>query len=181
MRKKSDSDEYTSLAIKVSKFEVAVGESINVNLRTKLPFSWDDSDPVVAPDFRLMISGSCTFPEDRAGDSYQITLYGERLEREQLTFKQIRVCDEHNVPVYRKHRGREYPAFELPPGLATIARLRGTREWQTCMWVSPHTVSRMLPVVSSGRQLFVSIDECKRDRQRWVRGFAVQTTDPADE
>lgn len=34
-------------------------------------------------------------------------------------------------------------------------------------------------VLSLGRTLYASIDERKVDRQRWIRGCSVQTSDPA--
>jgi hypothetical protein len=181
MRKKNSVDDYVSLAIRISKFEVTVGASINVHLRTTVPYSWDDSDSVVAPDFRLVITGICTYPETRANDSYEITVYGERLAREKLTFEQIRVRDKYNVPVYRKYRGKDYPVFKVPPGIATVERLRGTSEWHAGLFVEPKTASRMLAVLSLERELYASIDEQKVDRQRWVRGFSLQTRDPANE
>ena len=181
MRKKSDPDDSASLSIKVSKYDVAVGESINLNLRTTVPHSWDDSDPVIAPDLRLVIAGICTYPERRANDSYEITIYGGRLPREQLTFSQIHVRDEYNVPMYRKYRDGQYPVYKVPPGLSTVERLRGTRDWRACFWVTPQTVTSLLAVAALTRDLYVSIEERKVDRQRWVRGFTLQTTDPADE
>lgn len=90
MPRKSNPDDYTLLSIKVSNCEVAVGESINRNLCTTVPHSWDDSDPVIAPNLQLVLSGVCVYPEHRANHSYEITIYGERLARERLTFDQIR-------------------------------------------------------------------------------------------
>jgi hypothetical protein len=180
MRRKITTDEYVSLAIRVSKFDVAVGASINVHLRTTVPYSWDDSDPVVAPEFRLVIAGTSTYPDNRANDSYEITVYGERLAREQRTFEQIRVRDKYNVPVYRKYRGQDYPVFNVPPGIATVERLRGSREWRAALFVEANIAGRMLAVLSLGREVYASIDERNIDRQRWIRGFSLQTTDPAN-
>jgi hypothetical protein len=181
MSRKRNADDYTLLSIKVTKYEVDVGESININLRTTVPYSWDDTDPVVAPDLRVEIVGSCTYPEQRAGDSYELTLYGEKLARDHLRFEHIRVRDKHNVPVYRKYRGQDYPLFKVPSGLATVERRRGTREWHAALFLGAPTIGRMLTVLSLRRDLYVSIDEHKIDRQRWVRGFSLQTTDPAEE
>ena len=180
VRKRFTAD-HTFLSIKVSQYQIAVGESIDINLRTTVPRSWGDSDHEVSLDFRLNIAGSCTYPEHRAGDSYKITLYGERAARERLTFEDIRVRDKYNAPIYRKYRGQDYPVFKLPSGLGTVERRRGTREWHTTLFLGPHSVGRMLAVLSLGSDHYVSIDECKIDRQRWVRGFSLQTTDPAKE
>jgi hypothetical protein len=179
--RKSALDDYVSLSVRVSRFDVTVGASINIHLRTTVPYAWDDSDPVVAPDFQIVIAGICTYPEHRANDLYEITVYGERLAREHLTFEQIRVRDKYNVPVYRKYRGQDYPVFNVPPGVATVERLRGTREWRTALFVEANIASRMLAVLSLGRDVYASIDERKIDRQRWVRGISLQTTNPADE
>lgn len=181
MRRKRTTDEHVALAIRVSTFEVAVGASINVQLRTTVPHSWDDSDPVVAPEFRLVISGTSTYPDNRANDSYEITVYGERLAREERTFEQVRVRDRYNVPVYRKYRGQDYPVFKVPPGISTVERSRGTREWRAALFVEANIASRMLTVLSLGRQAFISIEEHRVERQCWIRGLSLQTTDPAIE
>lgn len=180
-KKKHDPDAYTSLAIKVSKWEVAVGESINVNLRTTVPYSWDESDPVFTENSQIAIGGVCTYPEHRANDAYEITIYSDGLARQRLTLDQIHVRDQHSARVYRKCRGSEYPVFKVPPGLTIVERLRGTRQWQTVLWFAPDTFGRILTILNYQQQLYVSIDEHKIDRQRWVRGFAVQTSDPAKE
>jgi len=181
MGRKNDQDHYAQLAIKIASYDVAVGESINIHLLTHIPHLWDDSDPVIAPDFRLVVAGSCTYPKHRAGDAYEFTLYGEKLLRERLNFKDIRVLDKNNAPVYRKYRGGLYPAFTVPSGLATIQRSRGTREWKSALFVDPSTINRMLAVLNLERELYASIDEHLIDRKRWVRGFSVQTIDPANE
>jgi hypothetical protein len=148
MRRKSRTDEYVSLAIRVSKLDVAVGASINVHLRTTVPYSWDDSDPVIAPEFRLVIAGISTYPENRANDSYEITVYGERLARERRTFEQIRVRDKYNVPAYRKYRGQDYPVFTVPPGIATVERCRGTREWRAALFVEAISPAKCWPFLA---------------------------------
>jgi hypothetical protein len=176
MRRKNESDDYAFLAIKVSKCEVAVGESINVHLRTTVPYSWDDSDPVIAPDFRLTIAGTCTYPEHRARDYYEITIYGEKIAREQLTFKQIRVRDEYDVPTWPVVTNILCSSYPL-----------GWQPWNDCVeresgahvcGSRPDTVSRMLTLLGSGRALYVSIHEHKIERQRWVQDFCAPDNQP---
>ena len=69
----------------------------------------------------------------------------------------------------------------MPPGIATVERSRGTREWRAALFVEANIASKMLAVLSLGREVYASVDERKVDRQRWVRGFSLQTTNPADE
>jgi hypothetical protein len=39
----------------------------------------------------------------------------------------------------------------------------------------------MLTLLGTGRQLYISLQERKQGRDRWVRSLSLQTTDPAEE
>jgi len=181
MARKTDPAEYTFLSIRVDSHEVAVGESINLSLRANVPFDCDDEDPVFTPDIRIEIGGMCIYPEGRANAKFEITIYGDRTGRDHPKLKDIRALKQNGIPVYRKYRDRQIPVYERPPGLATVQKRRGENAWSTWFRVAPRVASDLLTVLKESRQLFVSIHERKLDRHRWVQGFSLQTTDPANE
>ena len=177
MRKKVRPDDYAFLSIKVSNYDVAVGEAVNSDLRSTVPLSCDDTDLVITPDFRITISGICTDPTERANDSYEITIYGDRL-RDQ-TLKQIHARDKDNELQYRKYRGGSHPVFNAPQGLALLDRWRGERRWNTAIRVAPYAFNGIQTILGLSQQLYVSIHERKIARGYWIQGFTMQTTDPA--
>ena len=71
-------ENYEFLSIKVDRFDFAIGESINVDLRTRRPWELSDDDPVVTPVMRIEITGTSIYPEARANDTYNITVYAAR-------------------------------------------------------------------------------------------------------
>jgi len=182
MSRKRNEDEYTALSIKVESYEVAVGVSVNLNLQTPVPIRYSDDDPVFTPDLKLEFVGTSTYPEQRAGDRYEIVVYGERAEKEQLKLKDIHVRDKHELPVYRTYRGQEIPVFKPPPGIAVLDKRPGIREWSLWVFVVASVARDMLTLLTASRRpLYLSILERKIDRQRWVQSLKLRTTDPAYE
>ena len=47
--------------------------------------------------------------------------------------------------------------------------------------MAPHIVSDMLLLLPQVRPLYVGIHEMKVERNRWIVGLTLQTTDPAEE
>jgi hypothetical protein len=178
-RKVSQEDSY--LSIKVDSYDAAAGLSVNLDLRTSVPYDYDDDDPVFTRNVRIELVGTSTYPDARAGDKYEITVYGELSERKQPRLKDAQVRDRHGVPAYRPCRGRQIPVFKLPRGLAVIEKRRGLREWTLCLSVLPNVTSDMLAMLSASRQLYAAVHERKVERQRWVLSFLLQTKDPAEE
>jgi hypothetical protein len=92
MSKKSLDEEYEFLSIKVDRFDFAVGESINVDLRTGRPWELSDDDPVVTPVMRIELVGTAIYPESRANDVYSITIYEDGSGRNHQSLKD-RACN----------------------------------------------------------------------------------------
>lgn len=179
MSKNRNQDEYTFLSIKVESYEAAVGVSVNINLRTSVPDSYSDEQPVFTPDMRIEIVGTSTYPEHRANVRYEITVYGERSEREQPKLKDVRALDKHGVPIYRPYRGRQIAVFRPPPGIAVLNKRRASEDLSLAIWVLPQVASDMLVLLTASQQLYAFVHERKVERQRWVQGLSLQTTDPA--
>jgi hypothetical protein len=181
MGKKRPEEEYAFLSIKVERFDFAVGEALNVDLRTRRAWELSDDDSVVTPVMRIEMVGTAIYPEERLNDIYNITIYEDSSGRYHPMLKDIQARDKEGHFVYRKCRDIQVPVYTPSPGAAVVQKIRGTREWQTCLWVARGTASDFLTVLNgSSRQLYVFIHERKVARLRWVVELTLQTTDPAN-
>ena len=181
MSMKGFQEEYEFLSIKVDRFDFAVGESINVDLRTGRPRELSDDDPVVTPVMRIEMVGTAIYPESRASDIYSITIYEDSSGRNHQRLKDIHARNKEGHAVYRKYGDIQVPVYVPPSGLATVQKNRGVREWQTCLWVTRRTASDFLTVLSGKpRQLYVFIHERKVERRHWVVELTLQTSDPVN-
>ena len=179
---KKPEEEHTHLAIRVESYEVSADASISMNLTMDRPLFYQDDDPVYEFVSTLKISGKSTYPENRAGDTYEVSVRGDESYRVlALTLRDMQARDDCGVPIYRSYRGEQIPVFNRPPGFATMKRQRGTRIWDIWMRVAPRFVSDMLLLTTRDCQLYLSIHERKAGRDRWVEGLSLQTIDPADE
>jgi len=180
-RKKTRAEEYTFLALKLSGFDAAINASINYEVRD--PRHYQDDAKVYTFGSQLDIEGVSTYPEERAGETYCLTVYGSEPchDRFTLTLADCHVRDDHGVPMYRKVRGKEVPVYDVPKGIGHLERQRGTRTWVGWLWVLPQTVNDMLTLLPQVRPLYVDIHELRIGRQRWIVGLTLQTTDPAEE
>ena len=124
--------------------------------------------------------GTAIYPEARANDIYNITIYEDSSGRKHPKLKDMQARDKEGHFVYRKCRDMQVPVCTPSPGLAVVKKIRGAREWQTCLWVEHRTASDYLTVLNgSPRQLYVFIHERKVARLRWVVELTLQTTDSA--
>jgi hypothetical protein len=183
MARNRSHEAHTFLAIRMDGFDVAVGTSVNIHLRGSIHYYLSDESPVFTPEFRIDLVGTCAYPESRAGDKYELTIYGERSEAEQVKVKDIRARDQNELPIYRTYRGRQVPVYKTPPGFASLERIRATRDWRASIWVVPRTARDMLLVLNESRlrPIYVGIHERKVDRMHWIQSLHVQTRDPAEE
>jgi hypothetical protein len=49
------------------------------------------------------------------------------------------------------------------------------------VFIEPRLVTDMLMILTSGRKTFLLLYEKKANRERWLTGISLQTTDPAVE
>lgn len=179
---KKPAEEHTHLAIQVESHEVSTDASININLTMDRPLFYQDDDLVYEFVITLKIFGKSTYPPNRAGDIYEVTVRGDESSRVlALTLRDMQARDDHGVPLYRSYRGEQIPIYNRPPGFASMKRQRGTRIWDIWIRVAPRFVSDMLLLATCDHQLYLSLHERKAGRDRWVEGISLQTTDPADE
>ena len=174
-------DEYSFLAIKVLSYKAYVDASINYEVRDKCHYSNDAK--IYKFSSHLEIEGICTWPEEREGDEYAITIYGHEIRQGdfELTLSDCNVMDEHWSPKYKRVRGKDVPVYDVPKGMGTLNKVRGAALWTGCIWVPTSTITNMLNLLTAVTLLYIAIHENKIERHRWIVGLTLQTTDPADE
>lgn len=124
MGKKSPQEEYAFLSIRVRPFDFAIGEWINVALRTRRPWELSDNHSVVTPVTRIEMVGTSIDPESRANDTYNITIYEDSSGQNHPKLKDIPARNKEGHRVYRKYRHLQVPVYETSRGLATVQKVR---------------------------------------------------------
>ncbi len=183
-RQKVPDDEHAHLAIRVDGYEAKIGATINHNVFAP-QFAWnlEDDDPLFEFVTQLVISGTITYPEERSGASFEITFLASNTGSKdfQSTLKDVQARDEHGVPEYRIYRGRQIPIYKPPKGMGLVDKIRGEASWVAHLRVSPSFVSNALALLTTGRRLFLAVNERKSDQTRWIQSANLQTTNPAEE
>jgi hypothetical protein len=111
-RQKRHEDEHTHLAIRVERCDATVEAAVNYNVYApQSAWNSDDDDPLYRFTTRLTVAGKSTYPEERAGDTYEVTIYGDNLGSGDVraTLRDVQERDEHGSPKYRQYRGRQIP------------------------------------------------------------------------
>ena len=180
-RTKKPGPVYEILAITINNYKASVDAAINYEARDKRYFYKNPS--VHSFGTNIELEGVCTYPDDRAGENYSITIYGHEREHGEFSkrLSDYQERDEKYNLKYRTVRGNQVPVYDVPYDIGYYSRNRGTKDWSGAAWVSPQTASDMLVLLSSVNPLYVSIHECKIGRNRLIAGLTLQTTDPAYE
>jgi len=112
-RTKKPIEEYSLLSIRIQNHKARVGASINHRAKDKR--CQHDELRVYQFDSYLEIAGICTYPEERLGDGYSITVYGNQPDEGDLNarLKEYHVKDKNGNPKYRKSRGYHQPVDRL--------------------------------------------------------------------
>ena len=177
-RRKKVKEEHSELVMKVSGFDVCSEASININLRMDRPFLSRDTD--LAHEFvtTLEISGELISPKNHIGEVLELTIRGCEPHSGDFstTLKDYQVRDKYRAPIYREYRGEQIPVYEAPLGIALLNKVRGQKAWNAWVWLSASLVSDMLVLLSSKRDLYINIQELKKDRKRWIQNLSLQTS-----
>jgi hypothetical protein len=183
-RSRKPTEEYTHLGIQLDDYKVRAEAEIN-HLAYGPEYAWRDPDeePLYEFETHLELFGVCVYPEERAGDRYALMIYSELNPESRIYWKlqDIQEVDEFRARKYRTYRGKEIPVYLPPKGMGTLEKERGEPAWHGTIWAQPRYVNDLLVVLGHERQLYLAINERKIERQRWIRGISVQTTDPAEE
>lgn len=183
-RKHQPEEEHTHLAIKVEHCEASVETRIEPGVyQPQYAWDLDDDAPLHRNTIHLTLVGVATYPEGRAGEAYELTIYGSNSgsRRSEKTIKDLQARDEHGSLKFRSYRGRQIPIYNHPSGMGLIDKVRGEPRFTAWLRVSPPFASDALALMNSGRSLFLAIHERRSKRSRWIQGMSLQTTDPANE
>lgn len=168
---KRTQEDHTHLSSRVAGYETSLSADIN----------HDGCGIPITNHVRL--TAVVAYPDDRAEQSIEITLYGTDRSSSGLHSKlhDIQERDEHGSPKYRTYRGREIPVFKPPNGLGVLEKVRGESGWASSLFVTTHFVDQAIALLGRYELLFVELHECKIDRTRWIRGISLHTSDPNEE
>ena len=182
-KKAPPAEVHTHLTLKVESYEASVSAGIN-HAAYEPQYGWHSGDEEPVYQFRnsLIVSGTATYPDDRAGDYYEIWLYGDSSPARDLDAKleDLAERDEYGAPRYRKYRGRDVPIYKPPAGFGLLDKVRGEPAWHTSLFVKAWLVEQWLSLLTTQTGLFVGLHECKAKRTRWVRRIELHTADPTD-
>ena len=180
-RRKREVEEHEQLALRLTGYSARVDASISYKVRDLR--NYDEDARVYAFESVVELQATATWPEERSGQQYSLTVYGREPSPGEfsVTLAQCRARDEEGRLVFKKVHGNEIPKFEVPKGIGHLDRIRGTQGWTGWAWVSRRTVSDMLRLLSNVEPLYVAIHEFRLGRHRWIVGLTIQTTNPAEE
>ena len=100
-------------------------------------------------DSSVELEGACNYPEEREGEKFPFTVYGREIHEGgfDVTLSDCHVLDDDGARKYRRVRGKDVPVYEVPKGIGTIQRVRGSGGWSGWCWISPRAVSDMLALL----------------------------------
>lgn len=180
-RKKDALSTHTLLGIRLSGFTARVDASVSYKVLD--PRHYQEDAKVYEFASSLEVEGDCMYPEERAGESYRLTVYGRELNEGEftLTLADCHVRDDKGLLQYRKRGDKRVPLYKVPKGIGLLDRQRRTRIWAGTVWVSSRVVSDMLTLLPHVSPLYVAIQELRVERNRWITSLTLQTTDPSEE
>ncbi len=183
-RRKKQEQEHTHLAVRVEHYEARVEGSVNHNIYAP-QYAWDldENEPLYTFETQLVISGLSTYPKERAGDTYELTIYGNDVPSQRLsrTLKDAQARDDNGSPKYREYRGERIPVYNPLPGIALLNKVRGEQHWTVWLHAAPQFLNNALILLGREKMLYLAIHERRVGRTRWAQGVSLQTTDPAEE
>lgn len=155
----------------------------SIQFATTRPWRVDEDAAAYVSHSRLAIDGSITEPCNRAGHKLQLTLYqAERTDPEvAMTLNDCWRRDEYGIHIYKTYRGDEYPVLDRPTYLGLIDKVRGQDAWTAWARIPYSVMSQAIQFLSCGQTTYLSIQEVKKNRTRWMANVSVQTMDPEEE
>ena len=127
--------EYTFITVDIREFNANIGASINYEVRN--PLHCRDNANIYNFSTHLELEGICTYPENRVGEHYNLTIYGScpRHLDFGLTLTDCHVRDDNGMLKYRKVRGKEIPIYDIPKGIGHLKRKRGMKSCSGWTWL----------------------------------------------
>lgn len=181
-RSKKPQDTYTLLGARITHYEMRVTAGLNADLKLADRRVATPQAPLYTYITTLQIEGMCTYPDERAGEQYDLLIVGDsHAAKLQLTLEDIHVRDASCSRQYRQYRGEDVPVYAPPPGISIMYRGTKRRVWHAYLTVAPHLATDMLTGLATGAASFLSLHEHRVGRQRWIDSLTLQSTDPAEE
>ena len=176
--------EYFHLSLSVEHFDAEVRAGINHYAREP-QYAWnlDDRDSVYEFGCSVAVSAKLICPNDRVGETYQLTFYSADAPSHNLsaTLQDLQTRDKNGIPQYREYRHKQVPVYAPPKGLAFVEKTRGELRWTAWIATSGRFLNDMLAILRLDRRLFMTIHERKEDRRSWIQSISLQTEDPTNE
>lgn len=183
-RSESTKQEYTHLSIRIERYEASIDAGINHDaLAPEYAWDLDMDEPLYSFTAQIEVFGTVTYPEERAGEAWEITIYDGRRLRHYLdaTLNSIHTVDDKGVHQYRTYRGKDVPVLRAPKGMGHVAKVRGEHALSAWLYASPQFLSDALVLLGQRRMLFMAAHESREGRTRRLQSLSIQTIDPAEE
>lgn len=175
---------HTLIAVRVENYEVRADAGVH-HYVYQPHYAWRDidDDPLFEFSTHIEITGASIYPEDRAGDSYEITIHSETAESARINakVKEVQARDEYGAPQYRQYRGKSVPVYNPPEGVGHLNKIHGEKKFTGWVFAPPRFLSDYLMLLGQGRELYLSLHERRLQRHRWLHHLSLQTSDPAEE
>lgn len=173
--------EYEFISILLTLYRASADASINHDARDKR-HHWTNPK-IYSFGSSVGLEGTCDYPDERSGERYVISVHGWETEEGEFEARLScrHVMDEDGTWKYRKVRGEDILVYDVLEGIGLIEKVRGEKRWSGFCWVSPRTVPDMLLLLPHVRPLYISIQEQKVGRSRWINGLSLQMSQPAFE
>lgn len=172
---------YSNLAITIDSFNIRIHAGINHKMHDLRHAG--ATTRVYSHCGQIELMGRCHYPEEKAGQSYRIDIYGEELRFGDFakTLADVHVRDKYGQPKYRRRGDNYFPLYDPPDSIGFIDRTRGSQLWTACAWVPPGSVTDMMTVLPHMPTIYIAIQEVKFERRRKIRTITLQSIDPAED
>lgn len=178
--RKNTPDSYAFFGIRITSYHATIDASVNYEVRDIKRADIDTQ--VYRGDTSLEIEGVCTYPDNQAGHHYTMLIYGHERSGEpfSLKLKDCHVVNEKWERVYRKVKGKEEPVYDIPKGIGSLEKRRGSDAWSGVVWIMPNVVSDMLALLPNVSPLYLDLHVKKEGKIHYIVGLSLKTQDPAE-
>jgi len=183
-RVKSKGTEDYELHLSVGHYDATVSAGINHNAYSPhLAWNLDERDPVFEFGSDIHIKSTLIYPDERAGEQYELTFYTADAPSQNLSavLKDLHKRDKNGVPQYREYRKKQVPVYSPPKGLGFLNKVRGEPHWTAWIRASGRFVNDTLTLLQRDGRFFVIVHVRKEERTHWILSVHLQTKDPAED
>jgi len=178
--KKPRPPKYTFISITVDNHKARTTAGINFGLLGSARHRTDPDDFVYRYESTIELSGFCHYPEERAGERYEVEIYSSHPNSAERELKVSDLQEHHGdgSPKYKKLKSGTYPIYREAPPIGFMEKKPGESRFNVAIWAAPTFLSDTLTLLTLPEQIYLSIQEKKLYRKRFVTEFNVQNTAP---